>query len=648
VSTTDAGDASESAPGQPAWALPAVLAVTVLAGLSYWLNSGSTVEIFYAAAARTMAGSWHDFFYGAFDPAGTVSVDKLPGGLWVQALSVRAFGPHVWAVLLPQSVEGALTVPLLYRVVQRLAGPLAGMVAVVVLAASPATVTLDRGNIPDTLMILLLVLAADATVTAIRTGRLLAVVLAGLWIGLAFQAKMTEAWLVAVALGLAYLVAGPGSARRRVGCLAAMAAVAVIVSLSWMTVVTLVPEASRPFVDGSTNDSVYQQVFSYNGVSRLGQLPPDRILGQTLGTPLFAQAEPAPTWHRLLTGGYGRDAGWLLPLAVLAAAGIAVARRRLPRTDLPRAGLLLWGGWLAILAVVFTVSTAMNSYYAAALSPAVAGLVGIGAAVAWERRRQPGALLSMAAAVLVTAGYAAWLLPSRGDALTTSLRPAVGVIGVLAAAALALLAARARRTGQPNTGQPGTGQPGTGQPGTGQPGTGQPGTGQPEPGQPATSLRLGFVAALAAVLLVPAAGSISAVTQGLGAFDTPFQPPAATAVTRTAFGPMSSPAGLAKLESTRSGSPDLMAAQTSAVAAPYIFATGQEVLPLAGWTGTGPEPSSAAVAAMVKSRQFHVALIASPGASPATAWIAAHCLNLGKPAGVPSIVPNLKVYYCNS
>ena len=274
----------EPAPGQPAWAWPAVLAVMVLAGLSYWLNSGSTVEIFYAAAARSMSGSWHDFLYGAFDPAGTVSVDKLPGALWVQALSVRVFGPHVWAVLLPQSVEGALTVPFLYRAVQRLAGPLAGIVAVLVLAASPATVTLDRGNIPDTLMILLLVLAADATVSAIRTGRVSAIVLAGVWVGLAFQAKMTEAWLVALAFGLAYLVAGPGSARRRCAHLAVLAAVTVIVSLSWMTFVTLTPATSRPYVDGSTANSIYQQVFSYNGVSRLGQLPPDRILGQTLGT----------------------------------------------------------------------------------------------------------------------------------------------------------------------------------------------------------------------------------------------------------------------------------------------------------------------------------------------------------------------------
>jgi len=199
-----------SPPGQPPWARPALLAVTALAALSYCWRTGSTIEIYYAAAVRSMSASWHDFFYGAFDPAGTVTVDKLPGSLWVQALSVRAFGPHVWALLLPQAAEGALTVLVLYHAVQRLAGPVAGLMASVVLAASPAAVTLDRGNVPDTLMILFLVLAADSVVTAIRAGGWGSIVLTGVWAGLAFQAKMTEAWLVAPALGLAYLVAGQG------------------------------------------------------------------------------------------------------------------------------------------------------------------------------------------------------------------------------------------------------------------------------------------------------------------------------------------------------------------------------------------------------------------------------------------------------
>src|ERR1700733_8430820 len=79
------------------------------------------------AAARSMSESWHDFIFGAFDPAGTVTVDKLPGELWLQALSLRVFGFHIWALVLPQVVEGVLTILVLYRAVRRLAGPAAGL-----------------------------------------------------------------------------------------------------------------------------------------------------------------------------------------------------------------------------------------------------------------------------------------------------------------------------------------------------------------------------------------------------------------------------------------------------------------------------------------------------------------------------------------
>ncbi len=134
----------------------------MVAGVAYGWQMGSSIEIYYAAAARSMSMSWHDFVYGAFDPAGTISVDKLPGALWLEALSVRLFGVHTWAIALPQVLEGVLTILVLFRLVRRLAGAEAAIVAAAVLAICPAAVTLDRGNIPDTLLVLLLVLAADA------------------------------------------------------------------------------------------------------------------------------------------------------------------------------------------------------------------------------------------------------------------------------------------------------------------------------------------------------------------------------------------------------------------------------------------------------------------------------------------------------
>ncbi len=139
-------------------------------------------------------------------------------------------------------VEGVVTVLVLYRAVTRLAGPTAGLIAAFVLAVSPAVVALDRGNISDSLMILLLVLAADAVSGAVARGQWWRLILAGVYVGLAFQAEMIEAWLMLPASepGLP-ASAGPGPSWRRVRQLVARRPGGGIVSLAWMPAVSLVP-----------------------------------------------------------------------------------------------------------------------------------------------------------------------------------------------------------------------------------------------------------------------------------------------------------------------------------------------------------------------------------------------------------------------
>lgn len=246
----------------------------MLAAVAYASNlGGQQPEVFYAAAVRSMAHSWYDFFYGAFDPLGTVSVDKLPGDLWIQALSVRVFGLHLWAINLPQAIEGALTVPFLYRAVRRLCGARAAICAAFIGAVTPAVVALDRGNVSDSLLILMLVLALDAASASLVSGSLWSAALAGLFVGLAFQAKMLEAWLVLPGILGALVLAAPGTLRRRILQAGALLLVCVVVSLSWVTIVSAIPGHDRPYVDGTTNDSVYAQVFEYNGLGRANSSP---------------------------------------------------------------------------------------------------------------------------------------------------------------------------------------------------------------------------------------------------------------------------------------------------------------------------------------------------------------------------------------
>ena len=159
---------------------------------------------------------------------------------------------------------------------------------------------------------------------------------------------------------------------------------------------------------------------------------------------------------------------------------------------------------------------------------------------------------------------------------------------------------------------------------------------------------LGWALAAAAVLLVPAAATGSVVAEALGPFDSPFQPPIATRVLHQVFAPQPNPGGLEQLQAVQRGAPFLMAAQTSAVASVFIYATGEEVLPLGGYTGATPSPSVATVRSLLAHRDFHLALIASPAATPAASYIAAHCLHVPQPGGRPAslVAPKLRIYYC--
>ena len=598
------GEKRAAVPAGAAWPRRlALLLIAGLAGLSYaWALGQDPLEPYYAAAVRSMSMSWHNFIYGAFDPAGTITLDKLPGAFWIQALAVRAFGVHTWVIVAPQAIEGVLTVLVLYRAVRRLAGPAAGLIAAAVVAVSPATVALNRGNISDSLMILLLVLAADAVSGAIARGRQRGLVLAAVWAGLAFQAKMIEAWLVLPALGLAYFLSAPGPAARRVRQLAVAGVVAGLVSLSWMTAVSLVPAAHRPYADGSSDNSVYEQVFVYNGFGRFGDQTPLQLLaGQSLGIGSVV-ITPARGPDRLLRGDLGRDTGWLLPAAIVIAAGGIASRRRRPRGDPLRSCFILWGGWLATLAVTFSLTTAINSYYTAAVTPAVAALLGAGVAAAWSPERSAaGRRIGLAAVLAATAGYAAWLL-AAGDADAPGwLVPAVLVIGLAAVATvLCSLAVRSDAL---------------------------------------------FAAALAAALIAgsfaPAVASAELVAHHQGAFDTPFEPAARAGAIDALF--LRTPAQVAltipQLEVARRGAPYLLATQTAAVASVFIYDSGQEALPIGGFTGTIPSPTLPQLRADIRQGRFHLVLAAA-SADPRLRWIAAHCMALGSATAV------LRNYYC--
>jgi 4-amino-4-deoxy-L-arabinose transferase-like glycosyltransferase len=563
-----------------------------LAGLSYaWGISQDSLEPFYAAAVRSMAMNWHNFFFGSFDPAGTITLDKLPGAFWIQALSVRIFGYHTWAIVLPQVIEGVLSVLVLYRAVDRLWGVTAALIAAFILAASPATVALNRGNIADTAMTLFLILAADAVSAAIVSGRQRHLVLAGLWIGIAFQAKMLEAWVVLPAFGLAYLLGRTDGWAHKLRQVVVAGLVAGVVSLSWMTVVTLTPAADRPYVDGSQHNSVYEQVFVYDGFGRTGQQTAfQQFLGGVHLSPEVLNG-PSPAWNRLAQGDVGRDTGWLLPAALAVGVGGLFTRRRIY--------FILWTGWLIPMVVVFSDVFIFHAYYTAALSPPIAAILGAGIAGLWTSRSEVRSVaLGRGAAVGLivagTVGYGLWLIQSSGGVAPAWLWPLALSLGTVAVTLLLVSAVWSYRS----------------------------------------LLAVALIAATAAILAIPASASALLVSEQRGISDTPFEAAKTAALYDALLGASSKGFGsfLPELEKLSGASPYLMAVYTSAVASEFISATGKEVLPIGGFTGTSPEPTISQLKAMIRTKRFHLALLIG-GHDPRLTWISSHCQHLGPGGG---------------
>jgi 4-amino-4-deoxy-L-arabinose transferase-like glycosyltransferase len=412
------------------WALGALLVAT---GLLYavGLNANGWANQYYSAAAQAGAQSWQAWLFGSLDAHNFITVDKPPASLWVMGLSVRLFGLNSWSLLVPQALEGVAAVALLYAAVRRVAGTGAGLFAGAALAVTPVATLMFRFDNPDALLVLLMTAAAYATVRAVDGARPRWLVLAGALLGFAFLTKMLQGLIVVPAFGLAYLVAAPVTLRRRVLHLSAAGA-ALVVSAGWyVALVELWPAGSRPYIGGSTDNSLLQLTFGYNGFGRLTG-------NENNGTPGggggggFSSGQTG--LGRLFGSEMGTQISWLLPAALGCLAALLWLTWRRPRTDLLRASAVVWGGWLLLTGIVFSYASGIiHPYYTVALAPAIAALVGLGGGALWARRELFSARLLLAGIVAVTALWTSSLL---GRA---SWHPELRWL-VLLAAALAVLA----------------------------------------------------------------------------------------------------------------------------------------------------------------------------------------------------------------
>jgi 4-amino-4-deoxy-L-arabinose transferase-like glycosyltransferase len=428
-------------------------------------------NLYYASGVRSMIDSWHNFFFVSFDPGGFVTIDKPPLGFWLQAFSAKIFGFTPFSIFLPQAVCGVLAVLLLYYLVRRHFGVVAGLIAALALAVTPISVVTDRNNTIDGTLALALLLAAWAVIHAAETGKLRWLLLSAVFVGIGFNIKMSEAYLVVPALGVTYLFCAPRKVWTRIWHLALALVVMLVISLSWAVAVDLTPASQRPWVGSTQDNSELSLAFGYNGLNRLhiggiggnngrggnrsgtgaaqknNTTTADTAARATTTTdqstrtqsgnngnaenrPQQFQGGPFQTGatgpFRLFSASLGGQIAWLLPFALLAIVALAWQRRPNFQVDRQQLGLILWGFWLLTMATFFTLDGNFHQYYMTEMSPGLSALVGIGVVTMWQDYRRPGwrgwllpiALVATAAAqiyiLLSYPTYERWLSPLIG------------------------------------------------------------------------------------------------------------------------------------------------------------------------------------------------------------------------------------------
>ncbi|WP_316772181.1 ArnT family glycosyltransferase [Streptomyces sasae] len=659
------------APEDPRWARPALWAILLLATALYaWNLSSLTGNTFYDAAVYSGTKSWKAFFFGALDSGSFITVDKPPFALWVMGLSARAFGYGTWQLMLPMVAVGTGSVALLYRLVKRDFGVVAGTIAALVLTLTPITVAINRDTNPDPILVFLMLLGAAALLKAVRTGRLLPLVWSAVAIGFAFNTKMMQAYVVLPAFFLVYLWATDLSLGRRIRNLAVGTAALVVSSAWWMVVVDLIPASSRPYIGGSTDNTVWDLVIGYNGFGRI--FGASSSVGSAGNGASFGGSAGL---YRMFNDIMGGQISWLIPFAAIALAGGLVLRGRAPRTDARRAALMLWGGWFVLHFLTFSLAEGtFHPYYVTAMAPGIAALAGAGGVMLYKAFREGSAAMGVPPRERIRACGRSWALPAAVAASTvwavvllqrvsgsgtvytvaevvTGLAGALAVTGLLVgrfmkrqklmgfaalAAIVALLAGPAAYSVSAATTASTNGTNPTAGPSTGGGMGGMGGGGQRPSGSAPSGTKSGSGSAPSGGF--PGGSSSSSSGQSMG------QPPSGTS--SSSSGKSTSDAGqmgggggmgggsqvtsemITYLKKHQDGATWLVAVATDQTASSIILESGRPVISMGGWSGSDNAMTLAKLKSLVKAGKLHYIIVSSDGGqgtnSEIAAWVKKH------------------------
>ena len=638
----------------PRWARPALWGILLLATALYaWNLTSITGNTFYDAAVYSGTKSWKAFFFGALDSGSFITVDKPPFALWVMGLSARVFGYGTWQLMLPMVAAGTGSVALLYRSVKRDFGAVAGTISALVLTLTPITVAITRDTNPDPILVLLMMLGAVALLKAVRNGKLMPLVWSAVAIGFAFNTKMMQAYVVLPAFFLVYLWATNVSLGKRIRNLA-VATVALIVSSAWwMVIVDLIPASSRPYIGGSTDNTVWDLVIGYNGFGRI--FGASSSVGSQGNGASFGGSSGL---YRMFNEIMGGQISWLIPFAAIALIGGLVLRGRAPRTDPKRAALMLWGGWFVLHFLTFSLAEGtFHPYYVTAMAPGIAALAGAGgvllyrafregAAAKWawvlpvaiaastvwavvllQRVTGSGTVYTVAEIVVAVAGIASvlGLLVGRFTRRHRLMGFAAlaAIVALLAGpAAYSVSAATSSTNGTNPTAGPSTGGGMSGGGGGmgGAPSGTKSGT-KPSGSAPSGTRPSGSGSA-------PSGTGSSSSSTGESTSESTSESGAQQAGGGMGGGTQVSSEMIAYLKKHQDGATWLLAVSTDQTASSIILESGQPVISMGGWSGSDNAMTLAKLKSLVKSGKLHYIIVSSDGGqgtnSEIATWVKAH------------------------
>jgi 4-amino-4-deoxy-L-arabinose transferase-like glycosyltransferase len=520
--------------------------------------------------------------------------------------------------MIPDALYGIATVAVLHDTVRRALGYRIAILAAMIMALTPVAVLVGRYNNPDALLLLLLVGSAWSLTIAVQSGRLRELLLCAVLLGLAFNTKMLEAYLVLPALALAYLVSGSRSVPRRLLRLTLAAALMLLVSLLWFAGMMLLPASGRPYVGDTTNNSWFQLILEGNGFQR--------VTGSAGAFGRHAESNLLYLASSHLAG----QISWLLPLAALGLLLGLLTSWRSRHASLAFGAYLLWGTWAMVGCLVLSFSAGTrHAYYTSLLAPAVATLAAGALVTLWR-----GAGSSRRAAMVLAIGVAgtasvSFLVLADAPHFLPWLKWCVLGCGALAAAAVLLPHVdRALR--------------------------------------PPVRMTLAMGTAAVALLAGPAAYSLATVGRSHTGSDPIAGPALQTGKPRPSVASSSNPEAFASVSQLEESLPALIsylrahrgqarflvAATYATVADPIALATRLPVITIGGFTGLDPSPTVEQTKRLIGSGQLRFILLdgsylslalSAQRANPLPRWAELHCPRVAVPS---QIAPQLRLLAC--